>query len=163
MSSALDREFRRQVRFYLDDAAAKVARTWPLLSEEQVWLRPNAQTLAPATQLIHLAGNMRQWVGTHLSGLPPVRRRGGEFVVDPSRGKDDIYAAFAAQVEHLRARIAAPSDLLTPHTIQGHDTTELGVWMHQVEHLSYHTAQLVYATKAVLGRELGFYDDWALG
>lgn len=160
--AALRDEFRRQATWYLDDAAEKVRAVWERLSEAAIWRRPNEQTLAPANQLLHLTGNMRQWVGSALAGLPDVRERDGEFAARSGPSKDELYAAFAEQLAFAKTRLAAADDLLRPVTVQGHRTTELGVWLHQCEHLSYHAGQLVFFAKQLAGREFDFYADWDL-
>ena len=158
----MEAEFRRQIAFYLDDSYRKVERVWATLSEEQIWQRPNEQTLAPANQLIHLTGNMRQWVGTHLGGLTAIRMRDTEFAARGGQSKAEILTAFQEVFAFAKTRLAAADDFLTVHTIQGHATTELGVWVHMVEHLSYHVGQLVFFAKQLRGEEFGFYDDWNL-
>ena len=162
-SEALVAEFRRQINFHLDESARKVEAAWATLSEEEVWQRPNPQTLAPGNQLLHLAGNLRQWVGTHLAGLPAVRARDAEFAARGGLGKAEVYARYAEALAVARRRLAQPLDLLRAVTVQGHATTELGVWVHVTEHLSYHTGQLVFFAKQLRGREFDFYGDWELG
>ena len=162
---ALSEELRRQLDYYLGESQRKIAEVWAELTEQQIWHRPNEQCLAPANQLLHLTGNMRQWVGTALRGLPEIRQRDAEFAAraDGSYGKDAIYEAFDRELAALRARLMQATEWAAQHRIQGHATTELGIWVHQVEHLSYHTGQLIYTVKALTGCDFDFYGDWELG
>ena len=156
-------EFRRQTAFYLAESRRKIDAVWADLSEAEIWSRPNEQTLAPANQLIHLTGNLRQWVLTGLGGAPDVRTRDAEFAARGGRGKEDIYAEFAEVCAAVHAQLASGEPALTqPLTVQGHTTSALGVWVHVTEHLSYHTGQLVFFAKQLRGREYDLYAGWDL-
>ena len=156
-------EFRRQTAFYLAESRRKIDAVWADLSEAEAWSRPNEQTLAPANQLIHLTGNLRQWVLSAVGGQPDERSRDAEFAARGGRGKADVYAAFAAVYDAVVEQLAADGPALThPLTVQGHATTVLGVWVHVTEHLSYHTGQLVFYGKQLRGREYDLYAGWEL-
>ena len=158
----MEAEFKRQIALHLDESMRKLEVAWPGLSEEQVWWRPNEHCLAPANQLIHLTGNLRQYVGTALCGLAPVRTRDAEFAAREGPSKDALYAAFVEQFAFAKTRLAAADDLLAEHLIQGKMFTEVGVWVHVTEHVSYHTGQLIYAAKALRDAGYDFYGGWAL-
>ena len=163
MDTGLDAEFRRQIRFHLAESRRKIDAVWANLTEAEVWARTNEQTLAPANQLVHLAGNLRQWVLAALGGAEDVRTRDAEFAARGGRGKAEVFAAFAAVYDGVLAQLASGAPALdTPVTVQGHATTALGVWVHVTEHLSYHTGQLVFFGKQLRGREYDLYAGWSL-
>ena len=154
---------RQELQFYLSESLRKVREAWTRLDEQQIWWRPNEACLAPANQLIHLTGNVRQWVGTALMQLDEVRTRDAEFAARGGLDKDQIFRAFEEQVHQMQQRLTEAQDWTSPHVVQGHPTTELGIWIHMVEHLSYHTGQLLYTVKAMTGEPFDFYADWDLG
>src|ERR1700744_65383 len=55
------------------------------LSEEQIWHRAGDYENSVANLLLHLAGNIRQWILYGVGGQPDVRRRDEEFPLQPSR------------------------------------------------------------------------------
>ncbi len=156
-------EFKQQIKFYLDENETKIKLVWEDLSEDDIWRRPNETTLAPANQLIHLTGNMRQWVLTSLGGQPEVRARDEEFAIRGGRTKADILDAFLEVLAFAKTYLQDADNLLRPITVQGHQTSELGVWIHMAEHLSYHTGQLVFFAKQLHPKQYDFYGDWDLG
>ncbi len=158
----MEEEFRLQISFYLSESFRKIAIIWQSLDEQQLWLRPNEQTLAPANQLLHLTGNMRQWVGAALAGEPNVRKRDAEFSAREGMTKQQIWEDFLAVYTYVKTHLDQPHDLLHMHTVQGHRTTELGIWIHMVEHMSYHTGQLIFFAKHIQNKEFDFYSDWQL-
>jgi len=156
-------EFKKQILFYLEENEQKIQAVWQDFAEEDIWKRPNEKTLAPANQLIHLTGNIRQWVLTSLGGQPEVRERDAEFAIRGGKTKDDILHVFLEVLAFAKTQLEVAEDFLRPITVQGHQTTELGVWIHMAEHLSYHTGQLIFFAKQLNPREFDFYGDWDLG
>lgn len=156
-------EFKKQILFYLEENEHKIQLVWQDLSEDDVWRRPNETTLAPANQLIHLTGNIRQWVLTSLGGQPEVRTRDAEFAIRGGRSKAAILDAFLAVLAFAKTQLENADDLLRPITVQGHNTSEMGVWIHITEHLSYHAGQLIFFAKQLHPKQYDFYGDWELG
>jgi len=156
-------EFKKQILFYLNENESKIQLVWQDLSEDDVWSRPNKETLAPANQLLHLTGNIRQWVLTSLAGHPEVRERDAEFAARGGNTKLDILTAFLEVLASAKTQLECADDLMRPIIVQGHQTSEMGVWIHMTEHLSYHTGQLIFFAKQVYPKQYDFYGDWNLG
>lgn len=129
------------------------------LSPDQIWWRPAETSNSIGNLLLHLNGNIRQWILTGLGGAPDERIRELEF----ARREPVEPAALVAQLDDtLRAAdkvIAAltAQQLLQRRRIQSHDVTALEAVYHVVEHFSTHYGQIVYITKMLLERGLGFY------
>ena len=156
-------EFRRQIDFYLHENQQKIVQVWQDIDAHCLWLRPNDHTLAPGNQLLHLSGNLRQWVLHALAGQADVRLRDEEFVCPQALQADEILTSFLAVLQQVRTYLNSFSDWERKVTVQGHQTTAIGVWIHMAEHLSYHTGQLIFQVKQNRGKAYYFYDDWALG
>ena len=72
--------FLRQARFRLrEDDRVKIGGALAALSDEQVWWRPNEASNSAGNLLLHLAGNMRQWVVAGVGGEPDRRDRPREL------------------------------------------------------------------------------------
>ena len=158
----MEEEFRLRIREYLEENVRKISTAWALLDEQRMWWRPNEQCLAPANQLIHLSGNLRQWVLSHLAGQQDVREREAEFAARQGAGHTELLSQFLALMQEVLLVLEAPIDHRRRLRVQGHDTTPVGVWIHMTEHLSYHTGQLLYTVKQLSGQSFDFYADWAL-
>ena len=159
----MEAEFRARIREYLAESERKIVVAWASLSTEQVWSRPNEHCLAPANQLIHLTGNLRQWVLATLDGQPDRRRREAEFAARSGPAPEVLLREFRGVLaEVYRVLASAPLAGARPLIVQGHTTSPIGVWVHVVEHVSYHTGQLLYSAKAMLDRGFDFYDGWDL-
>lgn len=133
------------------------------LSESAVWWRPHDRVPSIGHLLLHLAGNVRQWVISGLGGEPDVRTRAREFdpLERPSKAElvDRLRATVHEAGEALR-RLDG-SALTTSCRIQGFDSTRLEAIYHVVEHFSWHTGQIVSIAKqrAGVAHRIAFYDD----
>lgn len=147
-------------RFLLAEYLPKIERCVRTLTDEEVWWRPNEASNSIGNLLLHLSGNVGQWVVSGVGGSPDPRERQQEF---------DARAPMAASLlldrlrETLEAadRVLAGLDgdrLLEPCHIQGLDVTVLEAVYHVVEHFSTHVGQIIYVTKLRTGRDLSFYE-----
>jgi len=129
------------------------------LSDEQVWARGGENENAVGNLVLHLCGNVRQWIVSGVGAQPDIRRRNEEF---DARGGVPI----PELLEKLRTTIAdatsvlqrvTPERMLERVIIQNYDVTVLEAIYHVVEHFSGHTGQIIFATKMLTGSELGYY------
>jgi uncharacterized damage-inducible protein DinB len=153
---ALAREFRRRV---LEESLSRIGRCLDELTDEDLWLRPNEASNSVGNLLLHLAGNVRQWIVSGLGGAPDRRDRPAEFAargpVPRADLRRDLETAVRRAVEVVERLPAAA--LFEPRTVQGFTETGLSILVHVIEHFSYHTGQIVYFTKARKAIDLGFY------
>ena len=129
------------------------------LNEEQVWARGGENENAIGNLVLHLCGNVRQWIVAGVGGRPDVRERDAEFAARGAPGIPELS-------QRLRTTVAdavAVFDAVTPErlaehvAIQQYDVGVLEAIYHVVEHFSMHTGQIVFATKMLTGADLGFY------
>jgi hypothetical protein len=117
-------------------------------SDEALWLRSGAIPNAGGTLALHLAGNLRHFLGAILGGDGYVRDREREFG-DREVGRADLLAEIAAAraaVERVlpgleRAALDAPWAGPGP---LGEGATTWDMLVHLYGHLGYHLGQLDY-------------------
>ena len=131
----------------------KIAHCVSLLSEAQVWWRPNDACNSVGNLLLHLQGNLTQWVLSGIAGTAFERHRSLEFTASETATKAELMAGLTDVVTRVRSTIQAmgSADLDRGIRVQGYDTDGLGVVFHIVEHMSYHTGQIVATTKQLQG------------
>jgi len=129
------------------------------LAPEQIWMRGSENQNAVGNLVLHLTGNVRQWILSGIGGAPNSRVRDLEF---SARGGESaavlgqrLRETVDSAVELLRS--LPPARLTERITIQGHDVTLVEAIFHVVEHFSGHTSQIIFITKMVTGEDLGFY------
>jgi uncharacterized damage-inducible protein DinB len=128
------------------------------LSEEEIWWRPNAASNSAGNLVLHLCGNVRQWIITNLGESPDVRDRDSEFA---ERGPIPRKVLVAKLKKTMREacdvlRRLPEASLSRKFKIQGLRVTGLEVISHIVEHFAYHTGQIIFITKFKRGKDLRF-------
>jgi uncharacterized damage-inducible protein DinB len=123
------------------------------LSTEQIWTNPFAFGNTIGHLLLHLTGNLGNYVGAEIAHTGYVRNRALEFADDTRRPKEDVLRAFDDAVAMVLATIEDQSEQgwCTPYTAAGHDAADrFSIVMHCATHLNHHLGQII-----VLARQLG--------
>lgn len=130
------------------------------LSEVETWWRPNEESNSVGNLILHLCGNITQWVIHGIGGAADVRHRTAEFAARESCSKAELLQKLETTLAAVDAVLAnLPIEKLTaPRVIQGFNVSVLGAIFHAVEHFSYHTGQIIYITKMRTGEDLKFWD-----
>ena len=130
------------------------------LSAENVWTRNSDNQNAVGNIVLHLCGNVRQWILGGVGGQPDVRDRDAEFAARSGLEPAELAAKLKVIVTEAAQVIRAlPADRLSERkTIQKvFETTLLEAIYHVVEHFAQHTGQIIFATKLLTGEDLGYY------
>ena len=140
----------------LGEMTTKLTTCLDRLSDEQVWARGGPHENAVGNLVLHLCGNMRQWILHGVGGKPDVRTRDAEFSADGGLGRAELVALFTTTVDEARGVIAAvPAERLVEiiHP-QGRETSVLGAIYQVVGHVQEHVGQIILLTKQMGGTDL---------
>ncbi|MEN8376181.1 MAG: DUF1572 family protein [Gemmatimonadota bacterium] len=140
---------------YLPKIRASVER----MSAEDLWWRPNDASNSVGNLVLHLAGNIRQWIAHGVGRQPDMRDRPAEFYAEGGIEADSLLALLEDALGVCDDVLAGldPASLHERRTIQGLDVSVLEAVYHAVEHFAGHTYQIMYVAKARTGRDLGFW------
>jgi uncharacterized damage-inducible protein DinB len=153
---ALIRECRRRL---MDESFPRIRKCLAELSEDELWLRPNEQSNSVGNLVLHLCGNVGQYVLSGLGGAPDHRERPKEFSERGPLPRVELLARLDRTMEEAGKVLDRldPTAILDKQTVQGFEYDGVGILVHVVEHFSYHTGQIAYFVKARKGIDLGFY------
>ena len=132
------------------------------LVAEDLWWRPNPECTSVGNLLLHLEGNVRQWILCGLDDQPDARRRSTEFAASDGLLVAGLVDRLRSTVEEACAVIENLDEgaLLKRYDIQVFEgVTGLAAVLHVVEHFSWHTGQIAWITKMRTGRDLTYYND----
>jgi hypothetical protein len=141
---------------------------WPRLRKavepltlQQIWWRPNPASNSIGNLILHLNGNVWQWIVASFNGLEDQRNRPAEFSATGDLPATDLLARLGETMEEVAKVLARLTleDLLATYHIQGYTVTGLAAVYQVVEHFGLHYGQIVYIAKALEGRDLGFYSE----
>lgn len=152
-------DFRSNVIMRLEENTSKIGNCLALISESECWYQPNGSTLSIGTTLVHLRGNITQYILSSLGQQPDRRTRDLEFATRGGLTKAEVWGACQATVREASALIGnLPEDeALRIRKVQAFHLSGIGIVLHVVEHYAYHTGQIVYITKLLRDRNLDFY------
>ena len=131
------------------------------LTEEQIWWRPNEASNSIGNLLLHLNGNLRQWLVASFGQLEDTRNRPAEFnerLRIPASALLDKLGATMEEASNVLSRLTE-QDLRSPMEIQGYKVTGLEAIYQVVEHFGLHFGQIAYITKMLRDEDLGFYRE----
>ena len=142
-------------RHYLPKIVAAVSG----LSDADLWWRPNEASNSIGNLMLHLSGNLRQWIVSGLGGQRDVRERALEFARRDPLPRTELIARISDTVREADAVLAglAPAALAERRLIQGREVNVLEAIYHVVEHFSMHVGQIAYVAKLRSAHDLGFY------
>jgi uncharacterized damage-inducible protein DinB len=128
------------------------------LSDEEIWWRPNSSSNSAGNLVLHLCGNVRQWIISGLGGAEFQRQRDLEFSEQGPIPRQVLVAQLRRTVREACRALAQLSDdsLSRKFTIQGYHVTGLEAAFHVAEHFGYHTGQIIYITKLKRSQDLKF-------
>ena len=136
----------------------KICDSFELLSDEEIWWRPNGSSNSLGNIVLHLCGNVRQWIISGLGGAKDVRKRDLEFSEKGPIPRDKLIAQLRDTVREASAVVAGLSaaELVRRYDIQGYDVTGYEASIHVTAHFAYHAGQIVYVAKMKRAKDLGF-------
>lgn len=137
----------------LDSALGRIKHCVGQLTDQQVWHRSQPGLNSIGNLILHLCGNLRQWIVAGLGGIPDVRNRPAEFAEQGPIPTVELVRGLEAVVEDSK-RVLAGIDarrLAAPHRIQGFDVTGVVAIFDSVPHFRGHTQEIIYMTRLQLG------------
>jgi uncharacterized damage-inducible protein DinB len=128
------------------------------LSENDIWWRPNAASNSVGNLVLHLSGNVRQWIISGLGEEQDKRDRDREFDERGPISRRALIALIRGTVSEASSVLDRLSEdsLLRTHDIQGFHVSGMYAVTHVVDHFGYHTGQIIFVTKWKLGKDLRF-------
>lgn len=127
------------------------------LTDEQIWSRGSDPENAIGNLVLHLCGNVRQWIGHCVGGHPDVRVREAEFAAGKRIPAAELKALLRCTVDDAIAdlRAVTASRLLETTETTAGPSVVLSVIYRVVGHFQQHTGQIIHAAKSMLHADLG--------
>lgn len=159
MNSSLANELIAHAILRMEENTPRIEKCLHELTEEEVWQRPNPSSNSVGNLILHLCGNITQYVISSLGGKPDLRERDAEFSATGGLSKQALIDKLKATVDGAVQVIQNISDeeLLRVRAVQAYEFSGAGNIIHVVEHYSYHTGQIAFWTKLLKNKDLGFF------
>ena len=157
--SEVTEQLRTECLRRLAEGEERIVKCVGLLSDDQIWHRANSHVASVGNLVLHLCGNVGQWINATLGELPDIRIRDAEFEERGPVPRTELLDRLAKVMKLARQTIAElPSGGVTRiWNVQGFEETGTAILLHVVEHFSYHTGQITLHTKLLLDIDTGYY------
>jgi hypothetical protein len=111
-----------------------------------------------ANLILHLCGNLRQWIVAGVGGSPDSRHRPREFAERGPIAKEELLRRLEEVISEADAVLAKTSEqqLLASRRIQGFEETVLSAIFASLAHLSGHTQEIICLTRLQRGNAYSF-------
>jgi uncharacterized damage-inducible protein DinB len=143
----------------LDQLLSRIRDCVNKLEPDEIWARGHENENAIGNLVLHLSGNVGQWIISGIGGAPDTRERDTEFAARGGMETAELLGRLESAVKEAIVVIGrvTPERLTQRVVIQKYDLTVLEAIFHVVEHFAQHTGQIIFATKMLTGEDLGFY------
>jgi uncharacterized damage-inducible protein DinB len=161
MNEKFIEEFIGQAIHRIDENTQKLATCMQELNESEIWKRPNLHSNSVGNIILHLCGNIRQYAISSLGNSKDVRERDKEFSADGGNSGPELFRKLTDTIEQAKNIIQSTTEeeLLRERKVQGYTHSGIGIILHVTEHYSYHTGQIIFWTKLLKDKDLGFYAE----
>src|SRR5438045_1304559 len=159
MRAAFTKEFIDQCVHRIDENTKRVTNCLEQLLESELWKRPNENSNSVGNLILHLCGNVRQYAIASLGNVEDTRERGKEFSATEGYSKSELLQKLTQTLDEAKKIIsnATDAELLRQRKVQGFTYSGIGIIVHVTEHYSYHAGQIIFWTKLLKNKDLGFY------
>jgi uncharacterized damage-inducible protein DinB len=158
--------FLDQSRFLLTaDYMPKIEQCVARLTEDDIWWRPHETSNSIGNLLLHLRGNVGQWIIGGVGQRDFERHRQQEFDERSHRPARELLALLKATVAEADEVIGGldAEALTTRRHIQFYELSVLEAIYHVVEHFSMHTGQIILIAKMRTGADLKLWQPPVTG
>ena len=132
--------------YYFKENNLKVVKCLDNLNESDIWYRPNGASNAIGNQVLHLCGNIHQYVISSLGNQKDIRNRALEFSKRNGYSKKELITLINQKINDAVKVITEldEKNLLKIYLVQTYSFSGIQMLIHATEHFSYHTGQIVF-------------------
>jgi uncharacterized damage-inducible protein DinB len=146
----------KSIELLTGDYLPKIAKATVAIGDNDLWWRANDNSNSAGNLLLHLRGNVTQWIIGGVGGREYARQRDQEFAARAGATARELLDGLTTTVHGACEIIAAQTEtsLAQRRQIQGYEVSVLDAIYHVVEHFSMHTGQIILLAKARTGLDL---------
>lgn len=142
----LKEEFKRRME---TESLMRINACLDFMTEDSIWYSPNSNVNSVANMVLHLCGNIRQYIISTFSNEKDQRERSLEFSAYKSCDKKELKEKISNTIK-TAVEVVQQSNmevLSQDFLVQGFNEKGLAIIIHVIEHTSYHTGQITTICK----------------
>lgn len=151
--------FSNAVIDHLDTIAKRLFVCLESIDDDKLWVDFSPNLTSPGNLILHLVGNLNQYVLKAIGGKTYIRQREKEFSDKPGISKAILRTLLEKTVKDCIAVITALSEeqLTRVYTVQGFEHSGYSILVHVTEHISHHTGQFTWFCKYLFSADPDYY------
>jgi uncharacterized damage-inducible protein DinB len=142
-----------------EEGIFRIQRCLGKLTFEQVWHKPNEHTNSIGNLILHLEGNINQWILSTLGNKQDNRNREEEFNTNNKVGLKELTSRLNRLEKEIQETIIPLNEdrLIKSYNVQCYKESGISIIIHAIEHFSYHVGQITLQTKLFIDEDLSYY------
>lgn len=159
MNNNFQQEFIKESVCRINESIKRVTKCLDEIDEMELWKRPNEHSNSIGNIVLHLCGNIRQYIISSLGQAEDIRERDKEFSANEVFKKSELLAKLQETTNEAITVMEGLDEaaLVKLYFVQGFQLSGIGIIIHVTEHYSYHTGQIAFWVKLLKNNDLGFY------
>jgi uncharacterized damage-inducible protein DinB len=157
--NTISKEFIEQSVIYINENLPRIEKCLNELNNDEVWKRPNSSSNSIGNLVLHLCGNITQWIISGLGKEHDKRNRDSEFEASSGYTANELKEKISSTISKAVSIIKNLDEdgLTSVKSVQGNNYSGIAIIVHVTEHLSYHTGQITFWTKCLKDKDMGYY------
>ena len=137
----------------------RIHRCLDLINEDQLWYKHNENVNSIGNLILHLCGNITQYICAGILREKDSRNRDNEFKTSENYKIVQIRNHLDQTMSEIKIKLEkiTPEMLVMKYHVQGFKESGVGILVHVTEHYSYHVGQITYLTKFLNDVDTGYY------
>ena len=142
----------------LESALDRIKHCVHQLNDDQIWRRSQPSLNSIGNLILHLCGNLRQWIVSGIGGAVDIRNRPAEFAERGPIPKEMLLRSLETVIAETKRALSGvdAGQLATARTIQGFDVTGIAAIFNSIPHFRGHTQEIIHITRSLLGDAYAF-------
>ncbi len=160
MSIILNIKYEFQRRMY-HESLPRIIFCLKQLDEKEIWYRPNEYSNSVGNLVLHLCGNINQYINSTLGITPDNRMRDHEFIPNQKISTPELIKLISAAI-NLSIKVVDNFSFDKPTEkipVQCFTESPISIIIHVIEHTSYHVGQITWITKSIKNIDTAYYKD----
>ena len=161
MNNNFQQEFVKGSIYRINESTKRVTKCLGEIDEIELWKRPNEHSNSIGNIMLHLCGNIGQYIISSLGQVEDICERDKEFSANETFKKNELLIKLQQTTSEAIAVMESldESALVKQYHVQGFQLSGIGIIIHVTEHYSYHTGQIAFWVKLLKNSDLGFYQN----
>ena len=149
------------VRRMAKESLMRINACLDFMTEEHIWYSPNGNVNSVGNMVLHLCGNIRQYIISTFTDQKDERKRSLEFSQNKSHTRAELSQKITETINEAVDVINKldKDDWEKEFDVQGFKEKGINIVIHVIEHTSYHTGQITTICKWLEDVDTKYYGD----